>query len=220
MIKKLNEISVAFEQRLITNNIRGYALTLELEKLNTTLDTQARFAVGDINTAVITAQFKLNGEVVVLDENTVVYANIETPAGVIYQTSEVLDGNLGIVLLKLKTQAMKFAGVHKLEFVIQASEEEKLITPKVNYEVFESLDSQQTTPSEDEINVATALIAEVAGTNAKIQSQEETRIQNEEARIANDIIREQKLQETIDIYRGQIVMSNAEIDTIISNALM
>lgn len=220
MIKKLNEISKAFEQRLISNNIRGYALTLDLEKLNATLDTQARFAVGDINTAVITAQFKLNGEVVVLDENTIIYANIETPAGVLYQTCDILDGDLGIVLLKLKTQAMKFGGVHTLEFVIQASEEEKLITPQVNYEVFESLDSKQTTPSEDEIGIATALIAEVAVTNVKIQSQEEVRVQNEEARIANDVMREQKLQETMEVYRGQIVISNAEIDTIISNALM
>lgn len=225
MIKKLNEISEVFEQRLLTNNIRGYAVTLDLEKLNETLTTEARFAVGDINTGVISAQLRLNGEPVVLAEDTLVYANIETPATdfafseYLYQTCEVLDGNLGIVLLRFKTQAMKNEGIHRLEYVIQPSDQEKLISPKIKYEVFESLDSHQNEPAEDEIGVATALISEVAGTNVTIQAQEEIRVANETARIENDKLREQKLQETMEIYRTQVVISTAEIDTIIANAL-
>ena len=225
MIKKLNEISEVFEQRLLTNNIRGYAVTLDLEKLNETLTTEARFAVGDINTGVISAQLRLNGEPVVLAEDTLVYANIETPAidfafsEYLYQTCEVLDGNLGIVLLRFKTQAMKNEGIHRLEYVIQPSDQEKLISPKIKYEVFESLDSHQSEPAEDEIGVATALISEVAGTNVTIQTQEEIRVANETARIENDKLREQKLQETMEIYRTQVVISTEEIDTIIANAL-
>lgn len=225
MIKKLNEISQAFEQRLLANSIRGYAITLDLEKLNETLSTEAKFAVGDINTGVISAQLRLNGEPVVLSDDVIVYVNIATPetdmsfSKYLYQTCEILDGNLGIVLLRLKTQAMSENGVHKLEYVIQHSEQEKLISPKVKYEVFESLDSNHSEPAENEIGIASALISEVSGTNIRIQAEEEVRVANEIARIENDKLREQKLQETMEIYRTQIVITESEIDTIIANAL-
>lgn len=220
MIKRLNEISEVFEQRLITNNIRGYAVTLNLEKLHETISAEARFAVGDINTGVISFQLKLNGQPIVLNSGTVVYANIETPyRDYLYQTCEILDASLGVVVLNLKTQSMKEEGIHRLEIVIQASEEEKLISPKVTYEVFESLDSYQSIPSEDEIGIVQALISEVSGTNNTIQNNEDIREQNEAIRIENEAIRQRKLQETIDIYNNQIVITSSEIDAIIANAL-
>lgn len=220
MIKKLNKISEVFEQRLRTNNIRGYAISLDLEKLDNTLTTEAKFAVGDINTGVISAQLNLNGSPVQLEDDTLVYVNIETPEkDYLYQSCEILDRNLGIVLLNLKTQAMNIQGTHRLEYVIQPSEEEKLISPKISYEVFESLDSNHREVAEDEIGIVSTLIREVAGTNNMIQEQEKNRVTNEEARIENDILREQKLQETIEIYRNQIIITDSEIDTIISNAL-
>lgn len=220
MIKKLNKISKVFEQRLQNNNIRGYAISLDLEKLDNILSTQAKFAVGDINTAVISTQLNLNGDPIQLEDDTLVYVNIETPEGYyLYQTCEVLDRSLGIVLIKLKTQAMNLEGLHKLEYVIQPSVEEKLISPKISYEVYESLDSNQTEPAEDEIGVVSALISEVVTTNNNIKEQEKIRQTNEVARIENDNLREQKLQETIEIYRNQIIITNNEIDNIIANAL-
>lgn len=225
MIKRLNEISDVFEQRLQTNNIRGYAISLDLEKLDNTLATEAKFAVGDINTAMISAQLNLNGAPVQLEEDTVVYVNIETPESdfavseYLYQTCEILDKDLGIVLLRLKTQAMSNEGVHRLEYVIQPSEQEKLISPKITYEVFKSLDSNQAEPAEDEIGIVNSIIAEVVGTNNQIQDQEKERAINESARIENDKLREQKLQQTMEIYRTQVVITDSEIDTIIENAL-
>ena len=42
---------------------------------------------------------------------------------------------------------------------------------------------------------------------------------NEEIRKLNEAERERKIQETINIYNSQIVISESEIDTIIANAL-
>ena len=114
---------------------------------------------------------------------------------------------------------MKELGEHRREVVIQKSEESKLITPKITYEVFESLDIRQTTPAEDEIGIVNGLISEVAVTNNSIQNQESVREANEEIRKLNEAERERKIQETINIYNSQIVISESEIDTIIANAL-
>lgn len=220
MIKKLNEISEVFEKRLVSNNIRGYAVTMNLENLHEKIKTDARFSSGDINTGAISIQLLLNGEPVILEENMLVYANIETGRrNNIYQSCQIIDLELGIVMLNLKTQAMLDAGEHTLEIVVQASEDEKLISPKLIYEVFESLDSQHHDPAENEASLATQLISEVAVTNANIQSQENIRVSNEEVRVANELVRQQKMQQSLDLYNNQIVISNAEIDTIIANAL-
>ena len=124
-----------------------------------------------------------------------------------------------LLVLNLKSQAMKDIGEHRLEIVIQSSEESKLITPKITYEVFETLDIRQTTPAEDEIGIVNGLISEVAVTNNSIQNQESVREANEEIRKLNEAERERKIQETINVYNSQIVISESEIDTIIANAL-
>ena len=220
MLKIIGEANASYINALEHNNVRGYALTLNLEKLHETMQTECRFASGDINTGSISFQLLLHGEPVVIDENTVVYVNIETPyMSYLYQTCMVLDGDLGVVVLNLKSQAMKDIGEHRLEIVIQSSEESKLITPKITYEVFETLDIRQTTPAEDEIGIVNALISEVVGTNVSIQNQESVRDANEEIRKLNEAERERKIQETINIYNSQIVISESEIDTIIANAL-
>ena len=171
MLKIIGEANASYINALEHNNVRGYALTLNLERLHETMTTECRFASGDINTGSISFQLLLQGEPVVIDENTVVYVNIETPyMTYLYQTCMVLDGDLGVVVLNLKSQAMKDIGEHRLEVVIQKSEESKLITPKITYEVFESLDIRQTTPAEDEIGIVNGLISEVAVTNNSIQN--------------------------------------------------
>ena len=220
MLKIIGEANASYINALEHNNVRGYALTLNLEKLHETMQTECRFASGDINTGSISFQLLLHGQPVVIDENTVVYVNIETPyMSYLYQTCMVLDGDLGVVVSNLKSQAMNDIGEHRLEIVIQSSEESKLITPKITYEVFETLDIRQTTPAEDEIGIVNGLISEVAVTNNSIQNQESVREANEEIRKLNEAERERKIQETINIYNSQIVISESEIDTIIANAL-
>lgn len=220
MLKIIEEANQSYINALESNGVRGYALTLNLEDLHETPTTKCRFASGDINTGSISFQLMLYGEPVRIDETSVVYANIETTyRQYLHQTCFVLDKDLGIVVVNLKSQAMKEVGEHQLELVIQASEDSKLITPKIIYEVFETLDSKQTTPAEDEIGIVNGLITEVAGTNNLIQNQEVIRESNEEVRKSNEAERQRKIQETIDIYNSQIVITESEIDSIISNAL-
>ena len=114
---------------------------------------------------------------------------------------------------------MKEVGTHQLELVIRASDEEKMISPSLYYEVYESLDSNHALPSENEIGVVTALINEVGITNATIRTQEELRVFNEETRVANEEIREKKMQDYIEVYNNQITIPDSEIDSIIRNAL-
>lgn len=220
MVEKLNEISEVFRHRLETNNIRGYAVTLNMQELDQTLKSTAKFAEGDINTGVISFQLILNNESLHLDESALIYANIKTPdENLLYQTCDVVDREEGIVLLRLKTQSMKEVGTHQLELVIRASDEEKMISPSLYYEVYESLDSNHALPSENEIGVVTALINEVGITNATIRTQEELRVFNEETRVANEEIREKKMQDYIEVYNNQITIPDSEIDSIIRNAL-
>lgn len=162
MVLKLNNISKTFEQNLIRNNIRGYALTLEFESIDKEVDTDAKFSRGDLNTSVVAVQLMFRGEPIVLEENTNVYANIARTDGKIFTNDcEILDAQNGCILISFKTQSIGSVGVNRFEIVLKHSDMEKLISPKVKYTVYQAIDSELNFPAEDEISVLDGLINNV-----------------------------------------------------------
>lgn len=192
MVTKLNKISRVFEQRLLANNIRGYAVTMEFTDLHEETLTKARFAIGDCKTAAISFQLLMSGEPIKLEEGCAVYVNILRPdKQQLFQSCEILDAELGIVMLKLKVQSMMYKGECTLEVVVIPSAQERLISPKILYTVYDSLEMNNREPDEDEIGIINGMIGEFINLKAELTANEKVRKENEKNRVEAENLREQ-----------------------------
>lgn len=227
MITKLNKISRVFEERLLANNIRGYAVTLEFTKLHEQELTVARFSNNDCRTDAISFQLTMHNEPICLSEDTVVYVNIRrSDMEQVFQGCQIIDRENGIVMLKLMTKSIMQKGECTLEVVIVPSERERLISPKIIYTVYDSLDANnEQNPTEDEIGIINGLVGEILNLNADITFNEQKRKVNEKERIAAEIQREEKFalfEQLADAKLKDIDMvliTNEEIDEMLADIL-
>ena len=137
MLRELNTLSTEFRRILEYNNIRGYALSLEFNTLNKTIKTNAHFSSSDINSSVLAVQLLNYKNPIILEESSIVYANIERADGTVTTNKcTILDYENGAVLVWLNQLAIEIIGTCKLELVVRHSDNTKLVSPKVSYKVF------------------------------------------------------------------------------------
>ena len=161
-LKILGNISEQFNKALEANNIRGYALELEFQNIGTEFSSDMKFARGELNTNAIAIQLMMGGLPIIINEDTNVYANVGRADGTtLTNECETLEGENGIVLLKFKSQSINIQGSNRFEIVLKHSDEEKLISPKIKFDVYETFDSALNFPAEDEISVLDGLINNV-----------------------------------------------------------
>lgn len=162
MLKELNPISYEFKRTLEHNNIRGCAMTLEFSNLGKTIKTEAKFTSGDINTSLIAIQLLNGGSPIVLDESSVVYANIVRADGTLVTNKVVvIDGSIGAVALHLNQLATEVVGTAVVDITVRHLENKKIVSPKFSFRVFETNDNLYETPDDTEVNVIDVLVDEV-----------------------------------------------------------
>lgn len=245
MLKELNALSTEFRRILEYNNIRGYALSLEFNVLNKTIKTNAHFSSSDVNSSALAVQLLNYDNPIILEESSIVYANVERADGtIITNQCTILDYESGAIIVWLNQLATEVIGTCKLEIVVRHSGNIKIVSPKISYKVFQSIDAFIEEPLEEEIRIIDLMIDEVVelkksvvATNTSISEEEAKRIQAEskreasiktlEARVDNKINEasthisnlEKKIDDKITQYSIATLITNSEIDEIISNAL-
>lgn len=239
-MRYLNNASKEFIQAVESNGLRGYALTLELNDLDKEIKSDAKFSVADINTSYLVVQLLFDGSPLVLNSNSMVYANIKKEDSIVRNNCEILEYDLGIIALKFKTESINIQGNHKIELAIKRTADEKLISPKVSFNVYSSFEEDSIPPSEDEIGFFDELMQnlisareETQAVNANITQAEETR---EAAEASREVSEQERVQDFIVIqdnvnnkiaevnrkiqeYNTQSVISAADINNIIQQAL-
>lgn len=227
MIVKLNEITKSFEDRLLANNIRGYALALEFTKLQNIETTDARFSNNDYRTDAITMQLLIHDEPIRLEEGTVVYVNIRKPDSTqVFQGCNIIDADNGIVMLRLMRKSLNLKGECTLEVVVVPSEDEKLVSPKIIYTVYDSLDgSNDTEIDEDQTGIINGLVGEILNLAHDLRKEELKRDKNEKDRLLSETNRVQTYNQLVELTKKAIAdidmvrITNEEIDEIFAEII-
>lgn len=202
MIKALNTLNQDFYNVLEYNSIRGYAISLDFNSLSKTLNTQAYFSQSDINTSMIAIQLLNDKNPIILDESSIVYANIERADGtVVTNKCTIVDASIGAILISFSTLANEIAGTNMFEIVVRHAGNFKLVSPKVSYKIYDSIDYYYNEPTDEEVNVIDVLVDEVVSlkntvinTNTIINEEMNERELIEQSRQESEAIRE--LQES------------------------
>lgn len=202
MIKALNTLNQDFYNVLEYNSIRGYAISLDFNSLSKTLNTQAYFSQSDINTSMIAIQLLNDKNPIILDESSIVYANIERADGtVVTNKCTIVDASIGAILISFSTLANEIAGTNMFEIVVRHAGNFKLVSPKVSYKIYDSIDYYYNEPTDEEVNVIDVLVDEVVSlkntvinTNTIINEEMIERELIEQSRQESEAIRE--LQES------------------------
>lgn len=162
MYRELNPISYEFKRSLEHNNIRGCAMTLEFGNLGKTIKTNAKFTSSDINTCLMAIQLLNGGSPIILDESSVVYANIERPDGTLVTNKvTVIDGSIGVVAIHFNSLATEIDGTATMDITVRHLGNEKVVSPKVSFVIYESNDSFYEAPEDSEVNILDVLVDEV-----------------------------------------------------------
>lgn len=162
MIKNLNELRQDFRDVLELNNIRGYALSLEFNNLSRTIKTSAQFTQSDINTSVISVQLINEGAPIVLEKSTLVYVNVKRNDNTTCRNEcTVLDGNTGAIVISFNQKSTEIVGATEFEVVIISKGNKKLLSPKVAYKVFESIDAFSEVPTPEDVKIVDIMLNEV-----------------------------------------------------------
>lgn len=162
MIREINIINRDFREVLERNNVRGFALSLEFKTLSKVLKTNAEFSVSDINTNILAIQLLNNGSPIVIEESSIIYANIERADGtVVTNKCEVVDGSIGAILVKFSKLSNEIVGTNKLEIVVCHTNNEKIVSPKLSYKTFQTIESYYESPEQDHVDVLDILVDEV-----------------------------------------------------------
>lgn len=144
------------------NNTRGFLMDLEFNNLDKNFMSNAKFSTGDLNTSIIIVRVLLGGKPILLKEDTYVYVAImKNNKAVAMNECKILDHENGVIVIPLKTQSLDIAGENKFEVVIRHSDDEKLVSPKVSYMVYESFESKIEGPSENEISIFDNLVTQL-----------------------------------------------------------
>ena len=162
MIREINVISSGFREVLERNNVRGFALSLEFNTLSKVIKTNAEFSVSDINTNMFAIQLLNNGSPIVIEESSILYVNVERADGTIVTNKcEVIDGKIGAILIKFSKLSNEIVGTNRLEVVVMHTNNEKIVSPRVSYKTFQSIDSYYDYPDQEDVDVLDVLVDEV-----------------------------------------------------------
>lgn len=162
MIREINVISSGFREVLERNNVRGFALSLEFNTLSKVIKTNAEFSVSDINTNMFAIQLLNNGSPIVIEESSILYVNVERADGTIVTNKcEVIDGEIGAILIKFSKLSNEIVGTNRLEVVVIHTNNEKIVSPRVSYKTFQSIDSYYEYPDQESVDVLDILVDEV-----------------------------------------------------------
>ena len=209
MIQKLCNISASFGELLKQNNVRGYATEIEFSDLNINFNSKAKFSQMDCNTDSIAIQLKNEATPMILTEETVIYANIKKPDGkIVTNPVDILDKLTGTVILRLKSQSLDCVGTYSCELVLKFKDGAKLISPKLNYDVFESYDTNNNELSQ---NSKTAFDSVIETAQCKI-SEINSKIELADSTIKN---MEQSTQQHAEKINKSIEENTTKVDTCI-----
>ena len=137
------------ERALEENNIRAYFLEVDFKDLSREYNTSFQFAKGEVNSGFICFKLLYGERGIILKRGCTVYANIRKTTGETFKSNlSVLDYQNGIVLLSLSSQVLSIVGVDKLELAV-VIDEEKTISPKIKYKVYESFDGDDKADAEN-----------------------------------------------------------------------
>lgn len=137
------------ERALEENNIRAYFLEVDFKDLSREYNTGFQFAKGEVNSGFICFKLLYGESGIILKRGCTVYANIRKTTGETFKSNlSVLDYQNGIVLLSLSSQVLSIVGVDRLELAV-IIDEEKTISPKIKYKVYESFDGDDKTDAEN-----------------------------------------------------------------------
>ena len=137
------------ERALEENNIRAYFLEVDFKDLSREYNTGFQFAKGEVNSGFICFKLLYGESGIILKRGCTVYANIRKTTGETFKSNlSVLDYQNGIVLLSLSSQVLSIVGVDRLELAV-IIDEEKTISPKIKYKVYESFDGDDKVDAEN-----------------------------------------------------------------------
>ena len=137
------------ERALEENNIRAYFLEVDFKDLSREYNTGFQFAKGEVNSGFICFKLLYGESGIILKRGCTVYANIRKTTGETFKSNlSVLDYQNGIVLLPLSSQVLSIVGADRLELAV-VIDEEKTISPKIKYNVYESFDGDDKTDAEN-----------------------------------------------------------------------
>lgn len=183
MLKEINPISREFERRLECNNIRGYAMSLEFSNLGKVVKTNAKFTTSDRNTSIIAIQLINNGSPIILEESTVLYANVVRPDGTLVTNKcVVLDGSIGAILVPFNALVMEIEGTLTMDITLNHLSNEKIVSPKLSFKIFGSNDTFYEQPDDSEVNILDVLIDEVVSLKNSVINTSNTIVQDSEER--------------------------------------
>ena len=183
MLRELNTISLEFKRSLEHNNIRGYAISLDFNNLGKIIKTTAKFTSGDRNTSIIAIQLLNNGHPIILEESTILYANVERPDGTLVTNKcEVLDGSIGAILVPLNALTMEIEGTPIMDITLRHLGNEKIVSPKISFKIYESNDTFYDQPEDSEVNVLDVLVDEVVALKNSVINTNNTILQEAEER--------------------------------------
>ena len=162
MSNNLNTMALELEKVIEKNNLRGYALIVDFESLDKTLETDAKFSTGDIASNSLIIQLLNNQEVIILDKNDAVYILVKNPKGdIVYLPCDILDGDLGIIVTKLDTNSVSESGLYEFDITITNGKDYKMVSPRMSYNTYENIGKVLEDPSGEKVTILDTLIAEV-----------------------------------------------------------
>lgn len=169
---------------------RKYEFSMNVEQLDSVFSTGAKFSTKDVKTGELHIQLTKSRNIINLNE-TLCYANILKPDGeVIAHECEVIDVEKGIVKLDLVTDAMNQPGLYNFEIVVTNSEE-KLVTPIMQYQCYESLNDGDKIESSNEFGLLEKALIKVDLLRSEFEALYENLERNESTRVSNESIRTQ-----------------------------
>lgn len=169
---------------------RKYEFSMNVEQLDSVFSTGAKFSTKDVKTGELHIQLTKSRSIINLNE-TLCYANILKPNGeVIAHECEVIDVEKGIVKLDLVTDAMNQPGLYNFEIVVTNSEE-KLVTPTMQYQCYESLNDGDKIESSNEFGLLEKALIKVDLLRSEFEALYENLERNESTRVSNESIRTQ-----------------------------
>lgn len=169
---------------------RKYEFSMNVEQLDSVFSTGAKFSTKDVKTGELHIQLTKSRNIINLNE-TLCYANILKPDGeVIAHECEVIDAEKGIVKLDLVTDAMNQPGLYNFEIVVTNSEE-KLVTPTMQYQCYESLNDGDKIEASNEFGLLEKALIKVDLLRSEFEALYENLERNEGTRVSNESIRTQ-----------------------------
>lgn len=189
---------------------RIYAIEIDLNKLETTYNSNALFANTDLNTSTLLVKLILNGKPLdVADKIVTAYIRTGVDKNITMQKCEFVED--GVVGIDFKNSALK-VGTNVFFIEIKSEDGEVINTPLINYKVVELFDVSDSIEGEDDVKILTQLITEVDVSKLSIERNKDE-IDNIKSSI--EVINEQigSINSSIDEMKQEVVSTNETVNS-------